>query len=149
MQRQPRPAQLDRAQGQPALQRSQLVQFEFERVEGQPLGPLGIDIALSSRQVAASMILRFVRRGAVGTVATIMNSDAEAMEIKVPVTRNFDNVALKDLNFPKGAIIGAIVRGRKILIPSGNTRVQAEDNLVVFFTRDAVKLLERYFDQEE
>ena len=113
------------------------------------LGPLGIDIALSSRQVAASMILRFVRRGAVGTVATIMNSDAEAMEIKVPVTRNFDNVALKDLNFPKGAIIGAIVRGRKILIPSGNTRVQAEDNLVVFFTRDAVKLLERYFDQEE
>ena len=78
-----------------------------------------------------------------------MNSDAEAMEIKVPVTRNFDNVALKDLNFPKGAIIGAIVRGRKILIPSGNTRVQAEDNLVVFFTRDAVKLLERYFDQEE
>ena len=110
------------------------------------LGPLGIDIALSSRQVAASMILRFVRRGAVGTVATIMNSDAEAMEIKVPMNRNFDNVALKDLNFPKGAIIGAIVRGRKILIPSGNTRVQAEDNLVVFFTRDAVKLLEQYFE---
>jgi len=63
------------------------------------LGQLGIDIALSSRQVAASMILRFVRRGAVGTVATIMNSDAEAMEIKVPMNRNFDNVALKDLNF--------------------------------------------------
>ncbi|MBB5346953.1 Trk system potassium transporter TrkA [Desulfoprunum benzoelyticum] len=110
------------------------------------LGSLGIDIALSSRQVAASMILRFVRRGAVGTVATIMNSDAEAMEIKVPMNRNFENVALKDLDFPKGAIIGAIVRGRKILIPSGNTRVQADDNLVVFFTRDAVKVLEQYFE---
>ena len=113
------------------------------------LGPLGIDIALSSRQVAASMILRFVRRGAVGTVATIMNSDAEAMEIEVPMNRNFDNIALKDLDFPQGAVIGAIVRGRKIIIPSGNTRVQAEDNLVVFFTRDAVKMLEQYFDQEE
>ena len=54
MQRQPRPAQLDRAQGQPALQRSQLVQFEFERVEGQPLGPLGIDrLQPAQRQVAA------------------------------------------------------------------------------------------------
>jgi len=113
------------------------------------LGHLGIDIALSSRQVAASMILRYIRRGAVGTVATIMNSDAEAMEVKVPISRNFDNVALKDLNFPKGAIIGAIVRSRKVIIPSGNTRVQAGDNLVVFFTHNAVAMLEQYFGQGE
>ena len=109
------------------------------------LGPLGIDIALSSRQVAASMILRYIRRGAVGTVATIMNSDAEAMEVKVPTTGNFDNIALKDLDFPKGAIIGAIVRNRKVIIPSGNTRIQSGDNLVVFFTQNAVKILEEYF----
>jgi trk system potassium uptake protein TrkA len=113
------------------------------------LGHLGIDIALSSRQVAASMILRYIRRGAVGTVATIMNSDAEAMEVKVPIRRNFDNVALMDLNFPKGAIIGAIVRSRKVIIPSGNTRVQAGDNLVVFFTHNAVAMLEQYFGQGE
>ena len=109
------------------------------------LGPLGIDIALSSRQVAASMILRYIRRGAVGTVATIMNSDAEAMEVKVPTSGNFDNIALKDLDFPKGAIIGAIVRNRKVIIPSGNPRIQSGDNLVVFFTQNAVKILEEYF----
>lgn len=113
------------------------------------LGNLGVDIALSSRQVAASMILRYIRRGAVGAVATIMNSDAEAMEVKVPISRNFDNVALKDLNFPKGAIIGAIVRNRKVVIPSGNTRIQTGDNLVVFFTHNAVAMLDRYFGQEE
>lgn len=113
------------------------------------LGHLSIDTALSSRQVAASMILRYIRRGAVGIVATIMNSDAEAMEIKVPTNRNFDNVALKDLDFPKGAIIGAIVRSRKVIIPSGNTRVQSGDNLVVFFTHNAVDMLEQYFGQEE
>jgi trk system potassium uptake protein len=113
------------------------------------LGPLGIDIALSSRQVAASMILRYVRRGAVGTVATIMNSDAEAMEVKVPPGKYFDNVALKDLDFPKGSIIGAIVRNRKIIIPSGNTRVQSGDNLVVFFTKNAIEMLDHYFGQGE
>jgi len=111
------------------------------------LGPLGIDIALSSRQVAASMILRYIRRGAVGTVATIMNSEAEAMEVKVPAGQYFDNVALKDLDFPKGSIIGAIVRNRKVIIPSGNTRIQSGDNLVVFFTHNAVEKLEHYFGQ--
>ncbi len=113
------------------------------------LGHLGIDIALSSRQVAASMILRYVRRGAVGTVATIMNSDAEAMEVKVPINKGFDNVSLKDLDFPQGAIIGAIVRSSKVVIPSGNTRIQAGDNLVVFFTQNALEMLEHYFGQEE
>ena len=112
------------------------------------LGNLGIDVALSSRQVAASMILRYIRRGAIGAVATIMGSDAEAMEIMIQGGQKFDNVPIKTLQFPTGAVIGAIVRNRRVIIPSGETLLKSGDNLVVFFKKNAVARVEKYLGLE-
>ena len=112
------------------------------------LDKLGIDVPLSPRQVAARLILRHVRRGAVESVATILDSDAEAMEIKVPAQKRFNNVALKELHFPAGSIVGAIVRNGQVIIPSGETLLQPEDNLVIFFTKDAVSKVEKYLGAE-
>ena len=75
------------------------------------LGKLGIDVALSPRLVAANMILSFVRAGdTVVAVSTILGSDAEVVEIRVPDLEKFQKVPLKDLNFPHQAVLGAIVR---------------------------------------
>lgn len=112
------------------------------------LGKLGIDVALSSRQVAASMILRYVRRGVIGSVATIMGSDAEAMEVRVPHTDTFDAVPLKDLRFPKGSVVGAIIRGRQIMIPSGETLIKSGDSLVIFFVKSAAAKVEKFLSVE-
>ncbi len=116
------------------------------------LGKLGIDVALSPRQVAANMILRFVRGGGtIVSVATLLGSDAEVIEIKVPDRDLFRDVPIKSLSFPRGAIVGAIVRNggdRQVLIPSGDTRLQPDDNLVIFFTKDALHAVEEYFAAE-
>lgn len=113
------------------------------------LGNLGIDVALSPRQVAASMILRYVRRGVVGSVATILDSDAEAMEIRVPDRQKFNNVHLKELRFPQGSLVGAIVRDQQVFIPSGDTLINIGDNLVIFFTKNAAKDLEKYLSDHD
>jgi trk system potassium uptake protein TrkA len=113
------------------------------------LGNLGIDVALSPRQVAASMILRYVRRGVVGSVATILDSDAEAMEIQVPDRKKFNNVHLKELRFPQGSLVGAIVRDRQVFIPSGDTLINIGDNLVVFFTKNAAGDLETFLSDRD
>ena len=42
---------------------------------------------------------------------------------------------LKELYFPKGSIVGAIVRDQQVLLPSGETIIEIGDNLVIFFTR--------------
>lgn len=112
------------------------------------LGNLGIDVALSSRQVAASMILRYVRRGAIGTVATILESDAEAMEMRVPHRNTFDAVQLMKLDFPVGSIVGAIVRGQQVMIPSGETLIRSGDSLVVFFVKSAATKIEKFLSVE-
>lgn len=109
------------------------------------LGKLGIDMALSPRQVAANMILRFVRRGKIISVATLLDSEAEIIELKVPKSARFVNVPLKSLSFPMGAVVGAIVRDNQVFIPSGETILQSGDNLVIFFTQNARSAVESFF----
>lgn len=110
------------------------------------LGKLGIDVALSPREVAADMILRFVRRGSIVSVTTILGSDAEVIELKVPDRPKFKDAPLKSLFFPKGAIVGAIVRDRQVFIPSGETTLQPDDNLIIFFTKEAIQHVEAFFE---
>jgi len=110
------------------------------------LGKLGIDVALSPRQVAANMILRFVRRGAVVSVTTIMGSDAEVIEIAVPDLPRFRDAPLKSLAFPRGAIVGGIVRQERVFIPSGETALQPGDILVVFFSQQVQQNVEAFFE---
>ncbi len=109
------------------------------------LDRLGIDVTLSPRQVAADMIISYVRRADIVSVATILDSDAEVIELTVPDAKRFDNVALKDLNLPKGSVIGAIVREGKASIPSGDSTIRPGDNLVIFFVKDAAKKVESFF----
>ncbi len=110
------------------------------------LGKLGIDVPLSPRQVAANMILRFVRGGGrIVNVATLMGSNAEVIEIKVPRRDHFVDLPLRLLDFPRGSIVGAIVRHSQVIIPSGETKLQPGDNLVVFFTQKALSALESLF----
>lgn len=111
------------------------------------LDKLGIDVPLSPRQVAANMILRFVRGGGkIVNVATLMGSNAEVIELKVPKREHFVDLPLKRLAFPKGSIVGAIIRNDQVIIPSGDTKLQPNDNLVVFFTQQALSALESLFE---
>ncbi len=112
------------------------------------LAKLGIDVALSPRQVAANMILRFVRTG--GTIvsaASLLGSDAEVVELTVPDIDKFQKVTLQSIKFPKGSVLGAVVRKKKhkVLIPTGTTRLRPGDNLVIFATREAVQDVTEFF----
>lgn len=110
------------------------------------LGKLGIDVALSPRQVAADMILRFVRRGSIISVTTLMGSEAEVIELKVPDKERFRDAALKSLNFPKGAIVGGVMREGHVFIPSGETTLRPFDTLIIFFAKNALQAVEAFFE---
>lgn len=112
------------------------------------LGKLGIDVPLSPRQVAANMILRHVRHGGdrVVRVASLLGNDAEVVEMKVPDKDQFVDLPLKHLTFPHGSIVGAIMRGHQTIIPTGETRLAPDDNLVIFFTSDAEQGVDTLFD---
>ncbi len=113
------------------------------------LDKLGIDVTLSPRQVAADMILRYVRGGSTISVVTILDTDAEVVELTVTDHQRFSSKALKDLPLPKDALIGAIVRGEEVIIPSGTTEIHPGDRLIIFFAKDAAREVEAFFAKSD
>ncbi len=109
------------------------------------LDKLGIDVTLSPRQVAADMILRYVRGGSTVSVATILDTEAEVVELTVADHNKFNNMTLKELALPEDALIGAIVREGEVVIPSGETIINPGDSLVIFFAKDASTEVETFF----
>ncbi|MBU0675043.1 MAG: Trk system potassium transporter TrkA [Proteobacteria bacterium] len=111
------------------------------------LSKLGIDMALSPQLVAANMILRFVRgRGALVSTASLLGSDAEVAEIRVPPSPKFKGVPLSKLRFPRGTIVGAVVGSEGVVIARGDTVLDMDDRLIIFLTANAREALEDYFE---
>ena len=111
------------------------------------LGKLGIDVPLSSRLVAANMILRFVRRGTILSAATLLASNAEVLEFSISGMWPYVNHPLKDIPFPKGVNVGAIVRGGTVEIPTGDSIILTDDKLIVFTLKDMASQLEQVFSR--
>jgi len=111
-----------------------------------PLVPkVGVDVAVSPRMSTVNAILRYVRRGRVMTVASLKGVEAEAIEFNVGETSRIVSTPLRDLHFPKGALIGTIIRGGEIVIPRGDTEVRPGDEVIVFALPSAISDVETFF----
>ena len=115
------------------------------RGEFSPLADaLGVDVTISPRVLAAEAILRFVRRGEVISVA-LLESGAEMIELRVPERCRVAGRPLSEAGFPKGAIVGALLRDGEVVIPTGRDVLRPGDDAVVFTVEDAVDEVERLF----
>ncbi len=117
----------------------------ISRAEFAPLSEaLGVDIAISPRLLAAGAILRFVRRGEVAAV-TLLESGAQVIELRVPKGCRVAGRPLSRVDFPEGAIVGAVSRNGEVIVPTGRDVLEAGDDAVVFAVEDAVDEVEEIF----
>jgi trk system potassium uptake protein TrkA len=105
---------------------------------------LGVDLTISPRTLAAEAILRFVRKGDVINVA-LLESGAEMIELRVPEGCRVAGRPLSEVGFPRGAIVGALLRDDTVVIPSGRETLRPGDDAVVFTVESAVDDVERLF----
>ena len=52
---------------------------------------------------------------------------------------------IKDLNFPKDAVIGGVIRGQEAFIAVGPTIIKPHDRVAVFALPSALSKLEKFF----
>ncbi len=118
----------------------------IEKFEYLPLVPkVGVDAAVSPRMSTVNAILRYVRRGRVVTVATLKGVDAEAIEFRVEEGARITQRPLRELGFPPGALVGTILRGDDVVVPTGMDRILPGDDVVVFALPQAIHEVERFF----
>jgi len=104
-----------------------------------------IDIPLSPRMMIAGTILRMVHRREIMSLDLVEGGDAEVVEFQVPAKARALKRPLKDLNFPRVAIVGAVLRGEGIHVPAGDFQFEEGDRALVFTLSDALPELERMF----
>jgi trk system potassium uptake protein TrkA len=96
-----------------------------------------IDIAISPAQATIGKLLAHVRRGDVVAVHSLRRGAAEALEAVVHGDRDSCRVTgrrVEEIELPAGTTIGAVVRGGEVLMAHHDTRIEAEDHVIVFVT---------------
>ncbi len=106
---------------------------------------IGIDTMINRKLIAADFIFRYVRRGDIISIASIHGVDAEVLEFFVNDKSKITTQYLKHLKFPKGAIIGGVVRKEKSIIPNGGFRIRKDDRVVVLCAKNKVHEVEDFF----
>ena len=103
--------------------------------------PLGIDAYINPRSTTVSSILRHIRHGRVRAVYSIGDAEAEVIEAEVLSTSPIAGKRIFEIDFPEGALLGAIRKGNEIIRPRGDTRIEEGDVIAVFvMTKDVAQL---------
>ena len=92
---------------------------------------LGIDVVLSPRTVASDHILRYCSATRLQSLSVLEDGKAEVLEIHTPALARVVGVPIRRLAFPRGALLAAIIKGDRVVIPHGEDVIEAGDLAVV------------------
>jgi trk system potassium uptake protein TrkA len=106
---------------------------------------IGIDTLINKKLLAANDIFRFVRNGDIVELAKLNNMDAEIVEFNVSEYSKVLNKKIVNLDFPRKAIIGGVIRDNKGLIVLGDFEIKLGDRVLVCSTAEALKKVESLF----
>jgi trk system potassium uptake protein TrkA len=106
--------------------------------------PLGIDVAVNPRDTTVSSILQHVRRGRIKAVHTLRDGVAEVIEAEALETSPIAGKMLREVKTP-GMIVGAVVRGREVIVPRADTVIKPHDRVVAVARADSVRRVEQLF----
>ena len=107
------------------------------------LSTIGIEKVVSPRVSAVSSILQDIRQGNVISDISIYGEQGEFIEAVALASSTITKGPIKDIAFPKGTLLVCIIRQDEIIIPTGASRVEAGDRIILFAILAAVKKLEK------
>jgi trk system potassium uptake protein len=107
------------------------------------MGPLDIDAYINPRATTVSSILRHIRYGRVRAIYSIGDAEAEVIEAQVLSSSPLAGKLIRDIAFPEGVLVGALMRRDEMMKLLGNLRVEEGDVIVIFVMAKDVPELER------
>jgi trk system potassium uptake protein TrkA len=108
-----------------------------------------IDIAISPAQATIGSLLAHVRRGDMAVVHSLRRGAAEALEAVAHGDAKTSKVVgkrVEQIDLPRGATIGAIVRGEQVIIAHHDTVIESEDHVILFvINKQMISKVEKLF----
>lgn len=109
------------------------------------INSLGMDIVINPRLITVGSILQYIRRGHTLSVVKFQQSEAEAIELVAVEGSKIVGKPLREIPFPQGSILGAIVREGAMHIPAGNTIINPDERVIVFALPNAIEKVQSLF----
>jgi cell volume regulation protein A len=83
------------------------------------------------------------------TVESFDRLDGELLSYYIDELLPVAGMSLQELPFPDGAAVTMIVRGRELIAPKGDTRLEVGDHAYVLTRPDAVGMVQLLFGRPE
>ncbi len=102
---------------------------------------MGVDVALNQADLLARLIAEEMSLGDMMTLLKLRKGQYSLVEEKVDPEAVANGKAVSDLNLPRRCVLAAIIRKGELIIPRGDTLLQAADEvLAVVHTAELPKL---------
>ena len=119
---------------------------EVENIEYIKLAEeMGVDTVINKKLITAGRIFKFTLSGKARFVKYMSGSDAEIIEYTVAPGSAVTKAPLKDLSFPRDAIVAGVVRGNDSFIAVGDTRIEDYDRVAIFALSHSIKEIDKLF----
>ena len=109
------------------------------------ISSLGIDAVVNPRELTVSRILRHIRRGKVFQVQSLREGEAEVIELEAMESSILIGEPLNNKPLPDGVAIGAVIRNKSVILPTGSTKIEVGDRVIVFARHDSIREIEKIF----
>lgn len=106
---------------------------------------IGIDTLLNKKLLAANNIFRHIRKGEIVAMTRLNNLNAEILEFIVKPTSQVNGQIVRELNFPREATIGGVIRDDEGIIALGGFKITEGDRVVVCCLPSAIPKIEKLF----
>ncbi len=107
---------------------------------------MGVDTIVNKKLTTAGGIFRFTMNTDVQAIKCLNGCDAEVLEFIAKPDSLITKKKVRDIDLPRGVILGGMVRGDKAFIATSGSQVKAFDRVVVFALPESISKLGKYFD---
>jgi trk system potassium uptake protein len=90
----------------------------------------GVDVSVSKPRLMAALVEEAVTVGDLVRLMTFRQSEANLVEITLPPTAPYVGRPVRDVPLPHDSALVAILRGKRVLVPSADDPLEAGDELV-------------------
>lgn len=106
---------------------------------------IGIHSLVNKKLLAANSIFRYLRKGDVIAMTKLNNINAELLEFVVKANSKVTNSKIVDIDFPRTAVVGGVIRDGKGIIALGDFKIREGDRIVVCTLPKSIKSVENLF----
>jgi len=110
------------------------------------IAQIGLDITVSPRLTTVSSVLSHIRKGRILGMSSLGDGSIEVLEAEALETSDILKKPLREMDLPEQTVVGAILRGNQVVIPDGDTQIQAHDLVLMVTLSTSLATTEKLFE---